>query len=173
MKEYVDLVFRKEKKPIDIDRIYLKIENLIRSEDSSFESLSKEQKDEINSIIQQGVQNYKYIKTPNNRYISILKTSFRKGRFHGNRGGSGIVTSVISYNDRDGNHIVKEQKISILRDNCSGAIDGDLVLVDIGHNGEKPKVERIIDRNLENVMGEVVRVGTNYFVKPIDKKKQF
>ncbi len=173
MREYVERVFRKEKKPIDIDRIYLKVSHLLESERDDFTKLSKEEKEEIRSIIEDGVKNYRYIKTPNDRYISILKTSFRKGRFHGNRSGAGMVISTISYIDRDGNHVVKEQKTSILRDNCSGAIDGDLVLVDIGRNGEKPKIEKIINRNLENVMGEVIRIGTNYFVKPIDKKKQF
>ena len=54
----------------------------------------------------------------------------------------------------------------------SSSIDGDLVLIDIGNNGVKPKVIEIIDRNLENIMGEVIRQGKSYFVKPIDKKKQ-
>ena len=169
----MDLVLRKEKKPIDIDRLYFKIENLMRKNDVNFVGLSKDQKAEINSILSDGVAEYSYIKTPNDRYISIFKTSFRKGRFFGNRNGSGIVTSIISYIDREGEHVVKEQKYSILRDNCAGAIDGDLVLVDIGVNGEKPKIHKIIDRSLENIVGEVIRIGANYFVKPIDKKKQF
>ena len=173
MKQYVDLVFKKEKKPIDINKVYTKVENLMKKNDEEFDGLSKEQKLEIDSILDKGVASYQYIKTPNDRYISINKTSFRKGRFHGNRNGAGFVTSTISYVDKEGNHIVKEQKISVLKENCAGAIDGDLVLVDVGRNGEKPKIQEIIDRNLENVMGEVVRIGPNYFVKPIDKKKQF
>lgn len=173
MKQYIDFIFRKEKKPIDINKIYLKVENLIKNSDSGFEKLTEEQKAEINSILSDGVADYQYIKTSTDCYISIFKTSFRKGRFYGYRNGSGVVTTIISYLDREGEHVVKEQKYSIMRDNCAGAIDGDLVLVDIGKNGEKPKIYKIINRKLDNVMGEVIRIGSNYFVKPIDKKKQF
>lgn len=173
MKDYLDTIFRKEKKPIDIDRIYLKVENLIRNENPDFQGLSKSEKEEIESLIHKGVENYKYIETPNNRYVSILKTSFRVGKFFGMRGGNGSVSTTISYMDREGNHVVKEQRYSVLKENCSGAIDGDIVLVDIGRNGEKPKIKKIVHRNLENVMGEVIRIGTGYFVRPIDKKKQF
>ena len=173
MKNYVERVFRKEKKPIDLDRLFLKVENLLGKDSLNFSHLSHEQKEEIMEIVEDGVNNYQYIKTPNNRYISILKTSFRKGRFHGNRGGSGFVTSVVSYDDKNGNHVVREQKISVSKENCAGAIDGDLVLVDIGSGVRRPKIEKIIDRNLDNVVGEVIRIGSNYFVRPIDKKKQF
>lgn len=173
MKDYVERVFRKEKKPIDIEKLYLKVSHLLQDEKEDFLGLSMDEKKEIQSLVKKGVENYQYIETPNNRYISILKTSFRVGKFFGTRGGDGSVSTTISYMDREGNHVVKEQKYSITKDNCSGAIDGDSVLIDTGSNGEKPKIKRIIHRNLDNVMGEVVRIGTGYFVRPIDKKKQF
>ncbi len=128
MKDYLDTIFRKEKKPIDIERIYLKVENLIRNENPDFQGLSKSEREEIESLIHKGVDNYKYIETPNNRYVSILKTSFRVGKFFGTRGGNGSVSTTVSYMDREGNHVVKEQKYSITKENCSGAIDGDSVL---------------------------------------------
>ena len=172
MKKYVDFVFRKAKKPIDIEKVYLKVEELIRKENSDYD-LSSDDKSKIDDIINKGVHNYEYIMTPTGRFVSINKTSFRKGRFHGNRNGDGFVTSTISFVDKEGHQIVKDEKFSIVKDNCSSAIDGDLVLIDIGGNGSKPRVDKIIERNLENIMGEVTRIGNSYFVKPIDKKKQF
>ena len=114
MKEYLDTIFDKVKKPITLDKIYERVETYLKSIDSNY-VLSKETKEEI----------------------------------------------------------VVEDKISIRKDCLNGAIDGDLVLVDKGHNGGKPKVVKVIDRNLDNIVGEIYRIGKSYFVKPVDKRKQF
>ena len=66
----------------------------------------------------------------------------------------------------------KNEKYTIDRSSCNSAIDGDIVLIDSGGKGIKPQIVKIIDRNLENIMGEVERVGNSYFVKPIDKKNK-
>ena len=172
MKKYIDLVFKKEKKPISKDKLYNRVESLIQKDDNSF-LLSLKDKKIIDSILDKGIKKYDYYKTPNGKYTSLLKTSFRKGRFHGNRGGDGFVIAIVSYIDREGNQIVREDKYSVEKDSCNGAIDGDVVLIDTGGNGIKPKVEKVLERNLENIVGEVIRIGSSYFVKPIDKKKQF
>ena len=172
MKKYVDLVFKKAKKALEIDSIYEKVESLIIKNNPEYIGLSLEDKLEIDNIISNGVDSYEYIMTPNNRYVAIYKTSFRKGKFYGNRNGEGVVSCVMSYTNRDGEHIVKEEKFSVKKDCCNSAIDGDVVLIDIGKNGQKTKVEKVINRHLENVAGEVFRIGNNYYVKPIDKKKQ-
>ena len=172
VKNYIDLVFKKEKKPISLEKVYSKVERLLQKENDEYVLTFKDKKD-INSILADGIKKYDYYKTPSGKYTSLLKTSFRKGRFHGNRAGEGFVSTIISYFDRDGNQIVKEEKFSVEKDSCNGAIDGDFVLVDIGGNGVKPRIEKVIDRNLENITGEVIRMGNSYFVKPIDKKKQF
>ena len=171
MKEYVDFVLKHEKKPIDIEKLYRRVELCIQRENSSY-IMSSEDKDKINNIISVGLKRLEYYKTPSGKYTPLFRTSFRKGRFHGNRAGEGFVISTVAYIDKDGNKHVKEEKFSIVKDNCNNAVDGDYVLIDIGGNGEKPKVERILDRNLGNITGKVIKVGDNYYVKPIDKRKQ-
>ena len=172
MKNYIDLVLKKEKKPIDIEKLYQKIESILKKENGDDYLLSSSEKEEINHILSDGLEKVKYYKTPTGKYTLLSKTSFRKGRFHGNRAGEGFVTVITSYIDKEGKSIVREEKYSIVRDNCNSAIDGDMVLIDIGGNGQKPKIEKILDRNVNNVIGEIVRLGNSFFVKPIDKKKQ-
>ena len=57
MKNYVERVFRKEKKPIDLDRLFLKVENLLGKDSLNFSHLSHEQKEEIMEIVEDGVNN--------------------------------------------------------------------------------------------------------------------
>ena len=172
MKKYVDYVLKKSKKPINLEKVFFKVEELLQTDDNSFYSLSLSDKYKIEEVLEKGIEDYDYIKTPNNRYTAINKTSFRKGRFYGNKNKEGFVISRLEYRNKEGEKVVKEEKFIINRDSCNSAIDGDLVLIDIGGNGMKPKVTKIIERNLENIMGEVERMGNSYFVKPIDKKKQ-
>lgn len=173
VKETVKKVLKKAKRPLDLESIYLKIENIRRREKPSYQ-MSLEEKEEVKQILKKGIDNHEIYLTPTGNYLLFSKTSFRLGRFHGRRSGDGFVTVTISYEDRNGNHVVKEEKYVISKDNCNGAIDGDFVMIDAGNSKyNPPKVEKIISRHLDNITGEVVRVGNSYFVKPIDKKKQF
>lgn len=172
LKDYVELVLKKEKKAISLEKICSKIEKLIIKENSAFEGLSEFQKNEVAKILEAGVSNYKYYKTPADNYCSIYKTSFRKGRFHGNKRGDGKVTVLLDNEVTKRNHIVNAIDYEITKDNVGSAIDGDLVLIDLGFKNVKPKIVDILDRNLENIMGEVYCIGKSYFVRPIDKKKQ-
>lgn len=172
MKKYVEYVLRKEKKPIDIEKLYSKVESLIQVDNESY-VLTDEDKEVINSILKEGVSNYEFYQTPSDKYTLLSKTSFRKGRFFGNRAGEGYVICVTSYVNREGKQIVNEDKYTITKDDCHGAIDGDLVLIDIGYNGKKPAVQTVIERSLDNITGEVYRIGGSFFVKPLDKRKQY
>ena len=60
-----------------MDKVYEKVERKL-GEDYV---LSNVEKEKIKSIVLDGVNDYKYIKTPSDNYISIKKTSFKKGRF--------------------------------------------------------------------------------------------
>ena len=171
MKEYVDFVFRKEKKPFDIEKLFNRIVDIIRKDSPSYE-LTCEDKEEILKIVEEGINNYTYYKNENGKFLAFYKTSFRYGRFYGNKAGEGYINYTNSYVDREGMRVVTEEKINITKENCNGAVDGDIVLVDVGGNGLKPVVTKIIERNLENVAGEVIRIGNGYFVQPIDKKKK-
>ena len=170
MKNYVDLVLKYSKKPIDIEKIYSKVEKVIKKEDDSY-TMSSLDKEKIDKIIEKGVNDLEYYMTPTYKYVPFSKTSFRTGRFHGNKALEGFVVSSSFYVDKEGNRHVKEEKFSITKENCNNAVDGDYVLIDIGGNGQKPKVEKILRRNIGNIVGEVVKVGNELYVRPIDKKK--
>ena len=172
LKECLDYVLKKAKKPMDLDKIYERVELYLKSRDSNY-TLSKKDREVLYNLLSIGVEEYEYIKDDLGRYCSLMKSRYRKGIFRGNRKGEGYITSISSYTNKDGEEIVLEDKITINKDNLSGAIDGDFVLVDKGSNGVKPRVVKVIDRNLDNIVGEIYRVGKSYFVKPIDKRKQF
>ena len=172
MKHYIEFVLKKEKKPISIEKLLSKIEDFISLERKCDFVLSDSEKKEVLDYIEEGVNNYELYKTPSDNYILINKTTFRKGRFFSDKTGAGKVLYTTSYVDREGNLIVNEDKVDIGRDKANGAIDGDYVLVDLGGGKIPPKIEKIIDRKLEYIPGEVYRVGYSYFVKPIDKRKQ-
>lgn len=172
MEYYIDLVLKKEKKAIALDVLYEKVEKLFIKDNPSFLGLSVADKKEIDKILMDGVADYKYYKTPFGKYSAIYKTSFRKGRFYGTRSSNGIVSVVSDRQVVDGNHVVNIENYEISKENVAGAIDGDLVLIDIGNKNLKPRIVKILNRNLEYVMGEVYLLGNSYFVKPIDKKKQ-
>ena len=171
MKYYVDLVLKKEKKPIDIDKIISKINNLVFVDKERY--LNDDEINEIINILNKGISSFDYYKTPNDRFILFSKTSFRMGRFNGYRNGDGVVNSIYSFTNKDGKHIVKEEKYKISKGSSGEAVDGDIVLIDIKGFEGKPKIIKVLDRNIEYVTGEVITIGNSYFLKPLDKKLQF
>ena len=171
MKDYIDYILKKGKKPVEIEEIYRKVEEKRQKENPEY-SLSDSDIEEIDKILSKGIENYEYYKTPHGRFTLLSSTSFRKGKFRGNRIGGGIVVSNTTYLKKDGSRVTKEEKFTIDRDNCNNAVDGDVVLIDTGGNGNKPCVVNVISRNIGNIVGEVTKIGTRTYVKPIDKKKQ-
>jgi len=159
-------VLKKTKKPISIERICEKLEITDSSEIS-----------EVKRIVDDYVGNYSVIKTPNNNFISIGKTSFRKGTFYADRNGSGKVVVITDYIDGEGKHVVNKDEYKVDKEDTIGAIDGDVVMIDIASRKDKKGVKcaaitDIINRELQYIAGEVYRVGSSFFVKPIDKRKQ-
>ncbi len=169
MKECIDFILKKEKKPVDLEKIFKRIENFKKTENLDYE-ISEDEKNEVIKILEDGIKKYEYYMTPNGNFTLFTKTSFRIGRFHGNRIGEGTVFTKTSYVSKDGKRNVKNEKFYINREECNNAIDGDLVLIDIG--GKSPSVSKILNRSITNVVGEVTKEGKKYFVKPIDKKKK-
>ena len=172
MKNYIELALKKEKKPASLEKIISRIERIKSDEVGKDIILTEEEKREVLKILEDEVSKLEVYKTPSGNYISMQKTSFRKGRFYGNREGGGRVSVSTSYVDRDGKLIVQNDKYDIHSDQANGAIDGDFVLIDIGGKGGTIKVCEVLDRSLEFIPGEVYRIGGNYYVKPVDKKKQ-
>ncbi len=171
MKDYIDYVLKKEKKPVNFDKICKRIEVLFQKNHIK-QQLSFQDKEEIKTILTSGVEKCDYYKTPNNYYTLLTKTSFRKGRFFANRGGDGFVTTISAFITKDGEHIVKEHKYPITKDKCNYALDGDIVLIDIGGRGQKPSVVRVLERNVVNIVGEIIRNGSQFYVQPLDKKQR-
>ena len=171
LKHYVELVLKKEKKPASLEKIIEKIE-AIKSEELGREvSLTYDEKMDVIDILEDGISKYEVYKTPSNNYILFSKTSFRTGRFYGNRDGAGRVSVTTSYVDKDGKLVVKSDKYEVSKENANGAIDGDFVLMDtVGPKGAH--VLEVLDRHLEYIPGEVYCIGASYYVRPIDKKKQ-
>ena len=162
MKKYVELALRKEKKPVSLNKIIHRIEKILSDERMQDVFLSDSEKLDVFHILEDGVKQYDVYKTPSNNYISMMKTSFRKGRFYGDRTGAGKVSVVTSYLDRDGKINVQEAKYNVSKDDTNGCIDGDFVLIDINVNDNTSKVIQILDRQLEMIPGEVYRVGNSY-----------
>lgn len=159
-----------KKKPVSIDKIYQNVE--MEKMKTGSTGLTDDDKKLIDEAINDGLNDLKYYKTPKGKIVLFNRTSFRAGRFYGTRNGDGIVKTAVSYTNRDGERIEKEEKYKIEKGACNGAIDNDYVLIDTyGYNG-KPKIEKIIKRNLESVAGEVAKEGNFYYLIPSDKKKR-
>lgn len=170
MKDYIDYVLKKEKKPVEIEKIYRIIEEKKRQVDSNY-VLSDSDISEIDKILSDGVEKFEYYKTPKGRYTHISRTSFRKGLFHGNRIGGGVVYSTTTCIKKDWTREVRDEKFSIDSENCGNAVDGDIVLIDTGGNGKKASIIEVLERNIGEISGEVTKIGNKTYVKPFDKKK--
>ena len=158
-------VLKKTKKAISLDRLFEKLE--VTTED---------EKVEVKEILDNLVSKYEVYETPNHNYIAMSKTSYRRGHFYGNKNGSGRVVVTVDYIDGEGKHVVYNEEYLVDKDSALGAIDGDEVLIDIANKDRKGNkvgvVKDILSRDLEYIAGEVYRVGSAFFVKPVDKKKQ-
>lgn len=166
-KEYVDLVLKKGKKPITMATLLKEITFLKRLEQEDY-SLSKEDKEELQNAIQEGLRTLEYFEGVNG-YQLLSKTSYRKGRLDTTQG---IVSSITSYINKEGKQEVIEEKIPIRKENYNQALDGDFVLVDVSMKDKSARVEKILERKIGNIMGEIIRLGNQFFVRPLNKKQQ-
>ena len=172
MNELINAILKKAKKPLSLDKIYEKVEMFLKSSGDIITELNDDIKEEINRCLDEGIKNYTFFKTTNGNYVLLSKTSYKKGIFYGTRKGDGTVVVINSYIDGTGKKVTKPEEFPISTDHVNGAIDGDVVLIDTGNNIVKPHIVNVIGRNLENIKGEVYRIGSKYFVKALDKRKQ-
>ena len=169
LKECVDWILKKEKRPISKDQLLEKITLLKKIEDETFE-LTEEDRAKVQEVLIEGIEDWTYFKASSG-YILLCKTPYRKGKITID-GRIGILTSINSYIDKEGNQVVVEEKIEVPKENINSAIDGDIVLADTSLGAGKAKVVEVLDRNLGNVLGEITRLGNQYFVKPLSKKQE-
>ena len=169
MKDYIDYILKNKRKPVEIDEIYKIIEEKKKQKNPGY-VLSDSDIKEIDKVLSEGLNNFEYYKSPKGRYTHISRTSFRKGSFRGNRIGGGTVYTNTTYIKKDWTREQREEKFSIDSENCGNAIDGDIVLIDIGN--KKTVVLEVLERNIGEISGEVTKIGNKTYVKPFDKRKK-
>ena len=125
---------------------------------------------EVRTLLDDLIDSYEVYCTPNGNMKLMSKTSFKKGRFHKYKNGDGKVFVTISYENAQGEVVVKEEEYKIKCEDNNDAIDGDEVLIDVDPKDKSAKIVKIIKRNLNSIVGEVYREGTSYFVRSYDKK---
>lgn len=167
LKECVDFILRKEKRPISKELLLEKILFLKKLEKEDYE-FTEEEEEEIQGILTEGIEAWDYFRISDG-YTLLSKTPYRRGRISID-GRMGIVTSINSYTDKEGKQVVIEEKIEVPKENYNQAIDGDIVLIDTSLGEKKARVVEVLERNLENILGEVVRLGNQYYLKPLNKK---
>lgn len=116
---------------------------------------------EVTTAVFELVEEGKIHKTKNDEYL-LLKfcTSLKSGVVKVNKAGNGFL-------------LVEEgDDIYIFKKNLNDAIDNDLVLVDICtyHGKKEGKVIRILKRDLNNVVGEIIVKKEKIYFKPDNEK---
>lgn len=103
----------------------------------------------------------KVVRTKKNRYMAYQNNNLKVGRMIANKKGFGFV-------DIEG-----DEDVYIARENMNGAIHGDKVIVEItsGKNIDlEGRIVRVVDRNLNNVVGEIISKDGNSYLKLDDDK---
>ena len=107
---------------------------------------SEELKD-LQDVLEELVKDYVVYKTKKDKYILLANCpSLKIGKYQANKKGFGFVL------------LNKEDDLYISGENSNGAIDGDIVLAEVLNKGIKPEghIIKIIERNLHNLVGEIV-----------------
>lgn len=116
---------------------------------------------ELQNNIEQLINSYQVFKTKKDKYI-LLKNcpNLKIGKLSINKKGFGFLI------------LDKEDDIYISSENLNNAINDDIVLVEVIKKGLKPEghVLRIIKRDLQNVVGEVILENNKKKLKPDDEK---
>ena len=150
--EEVEKYLRKIKKPTTMEKILEKIS-----------SLGEYNLDDVKKIIDEKIKNYEIIETSKGKFVPIFRTSFRVGKYHAYKDGNGVVVNL-------------ENKYPILEEYASKVIDGDLVLIDTyipaGTKNKSCRIEKILSRDVSDIVGEVAKIDNNYFVIPEDAGKR-
>ena len=116
---------------------------------------------ELSKNIEELVNNYEIFKTKKEKYLLIKNCPGLKiGKIAINKKGFGFLI------------LEKEDDIYIDKDHLNNAIHNDTVLVEIIKKGLKPegRVLKIIKRDLNNIVGEVIIKDNKKMLKPDDDK---
>mgnify|MGYP000850097585 FL=1 len=140
-----------------------KILEFIKSTNTVYnvKSLYKEfgSKDLVRNVLDNLEQNGDIVITANGKVLDFLKSGLKKGKFIANKKGYGFV------------EFDKEQEdIYIPKESVLNAIDGDIVVIEVAkvNKGEKPygRIFKVIKRNKDYLVGEIVKEKDKYYVLP-------
>ena len=121
---------------------------------------SEELKD-LQDVLEELVKDYVVYKTKKDKYILLSNCpSLKIGKYQANKKGFGFVL------------LNKEDDLYISGENSNGAIDGDIVLAEVLNKGIKPEghIIKIIERNLHNLVGEIVSFKKGLGLKLDDER---
>ena len=116
-------------------------------------------KELVRNVLDNLEQNGDIVITANGKVLDYLKSGLKKGKFIANKKGYGFV------------EFDKEQEdLYIPKESVLNAIDKDIVVVEVAKvaKGEKPygRVFKVIKRNKDYLVGEIVIENDNYYVLP-------
>ena len=120
----------------------------------------KSERDNLKEILNALEEEYKISKNKKNKYI-LIENEYKKGKFTKNQKGFGFVKI-------EG----EEEEIFVHQKNTNNALTGDTVLVKLQNydNKQEAKIIKIIEREVERVVGTFTNSRNFGFVVPDDKK---
>lgn len=123
-------------------------------------------KELVRSILEKLENNGDIVITVNGKILDFAKSGLKKGKFIANKKGYGFV------------EFDKEQEdLYIPKESVSNAIDGDIVVVELAkvNKGEKKygRIFKVIKRNKDYLVGEIVIENDKYFVLPDNEIYKF
>ena len=116
-------------------------------------------KELVRNVLDNLEQNGDIVITANGKVLDYLKSGLKKGKFIANKKGYGFV------------EFDKEQEdLYIPKESVLNAIDKDIVVVEVAkvNKGEKPygRIFKVIKRNKDYLVGEIVIENDKYYVLP-------
>lgn len=113
-------------------------------------------------VLQELADNYDIYCSNKGRYMLFDRSPLKKGKLIINRKGFGFVD------------LIDEDDVYVASDNLNGAIHNDTVIVEVTgnkHNGKQEgRILKIIKRDLNKVVGEIIKENNSYLVLPDEEK---
>ena len=111
---------------------------------------------ELQEVLDELVNDYVVFKTKKDKYL-LLKNcpGLKIGKYSANKKGFGFVI------------LNKEDDLYIREEDSNGAVQDDIVLAEVTKKGVKPegKIIRIIKRDLNNLVGEIIETKKGLSIK--------
>ena len=151
MKDKIIDILERKNKALDIEELFHLLE------------LTRAEYDNLVSTVNEMVANYEIYETNKGRFMLFDRSPLKKGYLRINKRGFGFVD------------LLDEEDIYIDSNNLNGALHNDLVVAEVIKRGQRNRLEgrilKILERNLENVVGEFYLEKTGHIKLDDDKLK--